>query len=124
MEKKCLKTGMIVEYRDGKLRLVVGNKLYDEDGCFVHTLEEYDEYLSYKYNKDLDIVAVYNDFDKSRTLWKRSNRKQEIISQLKSIKYNSMSNIDMDDDDEDDIWKKDVDVLDEVIAFIMNNYRD
>ena len=121
MKKKDLKSGMVVEYRNGQLRMIVGSKLFDKDGNRMYELKNYDEYLCCGI-KNYDIIAVYTDFDKTITLWKRPNRKQEIINQLMSIRYNSESNI--DDEDEDDIWKKDVEVLNEVIDFIEKFYRD
>ncbi len=49
--------------------------------------------------------------------------KKEIINQLKSLRANSES-FNTDDPDCDDIWKKDVEVLDIVIDFIEKNYKE
>ena len=70
MQKKDLKTGMVVEYRDGQLRLVVGDDLYDDDGSKMSFLSSFKDDLRSSYNTD--IVAVYNDFEKSKCLWKRN----------------------------------------------------
>lgn len=79
MKKQDLKTGMVVEYRDKTLRLVVGSGLYDECGYKVSSLEGYNDELSQnnRLHVQLDIVAVYNDFDKSKCLWKRVEFKKD-----------------------------------------------
>ena len=123
MNKKDLKTGMVVEYRNGELRLVVGGALVDEDGYEANDLRNYHNNLKYSENPNgLDIIAVYNDFEKSKCLWKRREyNKKEIINQLHSLKDNSESMI--DEADADDIFKKDVEVLNIVIDFIEKNYE-
>lgn len=39
MEKKDLKSGMVVEYRNGQLRMIVGSKLFDKDGNRMYELK-------------------------------------------------------------------------------------
>ncbi|WP_349406423.1 hypothetical protein [Clostridium perfringens] len=58
MKKSDLKDGMIVEYRNGLRRLVLGDKLLGEHGNA--NIEEYDEELKYIDGEStLDIVKVY-----------------------------------------------------------------
>ena len=58
MKKSDLKDGMIVEYRNGLRRLVLGDKLLGEHGNA--NIEEYDEGLKYIDGESaLDIVKVY-----------------------------------------------------------------
>lgn len=73
MKKSDLKTGMVVEYRNGFLRLVVDTKLVDETGAGQNDLLFFNDDLTDKGGSEgkLDIVAVYNSFDKSKCLWRR-----------------------------------------------------
>lgn len=58
MRKSDLKDGMIVEYRNGLRRFVLGDKLLGEHGNA--NIEEYDEELKYIDGEStLDIVKVY-----------------------------------------------------------------
>lgn len=58
MKKSDLKDGMIVEYRNGLRRLVLGDKLLGEHGNA--NIEEFDEELKYIDGEStLDIVKVY-----------------------------------------------------------------
>lgn len=55
--KADLKDGMVVEYRDGKRRLVLNNFLIGKDGYF--DLSNYSENLKDKNSSDRDIVRVF-----------------------------------------------------------------
>ncbi|MGU8365192.1 hypothetical protein ACV3NC_14505 [Clostridium perfringens] len=58
MKKSDLKDGMVVEYRNGLRRFVLGDKLLGEHGNA--NIEEYDEELKYIDGEStLDIVKVY-----------------------------------------------------------------
>lgn len=60
MKKSDLKDGMVVEYRNGLRRLVLGDKLLGEQGNA--NIEEYDEDLKNKHfdgESAIDIVKVY-----------------------------------------------------------------
>lgn len=56
--KADLKDGMVVEYKDGRRRLVIGDVLYGTDGCL--ETDRYNENLEIKgIGKDLTIQKVY-----------------------------------------------------------------
>lgn len=55
--KADLKDGMVVEYRDGKRRLVLNNFLIGKDGYF--DLSNYSENLKDKNSSDRDVVGVF-----------------------------------------------------------------
>lgn len=61
--KADLKPGMVVEYRDGRRRLLISINdilyLYNENGLYSNSLNMFKDDLKYCYNKDIDIVKVY-----------------------------------------------------------------
>ena len=81
MKKSDLKSGMLVEYRNGYKRMIMSHNLVDENGRIVSNLSVYNEELcSIGYlGKELDIMKVYDvykggfDFEcKHRNLlWER-----------------------------------------------------
>ena len=58
MKKNELKSGMVVEYRDGKKRLVAIDNLIGVDGAGV--LPNYNDDLRHAILSDFDIIKVYN----------------------------------------------------------------
>lgn len=65
MTKSELKTGMVVRYRDGRLRMVLKDTEHHEKDIIVGidgwaSLNEYDEDLTFPNNSDIDIMYVYN----------------------------------------------------------------
>lgn len=58
MKKSDLKSGMIVEYRDGRKRLVIDDNLIGVDGRL--SLKTYNDDLKHKLYRDLDIMKLYN----------------------------------------------------------------
>ena len=83
--KSDLKDGMVVEYRDGDRRIVLGDKLIGYDSWV--DIVAFNDNLECKNNKDLNIDKVYNsdshilkDYfkDKSLTLiWERNKKEEE-----------------------------------------------
>lgn len=57
MKKSDLRSGMIVEYRDGIKRLVVNDDLIGDDGHL--SLSNYNDDLKHDEYSDLDIIKVY-----------------------------------------------------------------
>lgn len=57
MKKSDLKSGMVVEYRDGIRRLVVNDDLIGDDGHL--SLSNYNDDLKHDEYSDLDIMKVY-----------------------------------------------------------------
>lgn len=116
MTKQDLKSGMVVETREGKLYLVVDDFLTNDNGFLL--LEEYDENLKDVGNKIFDIVKVYkryNDFyennagslktllnkDKLTLLWERkeitlTDKEKEVLKALVVLELNYIAR------DEDD----------------------
>lgn len=83
--KADLKNGMVVEYRNGKRRIVVGDILY---GQINHgKLDWYDENLLYSGEE----AQVFNDLD---------------IMKVYEVKYNRGFNILFDDDNLRPIWER------------------
>ncbi len=65
MTKSELKTGMVVRYRNGRLRLVLKDTEHQEKDVVVGvdgwlSLDEYDEDLTCLFHSDIDIMYVYN----------------------------------------------------------------
>ena len=61
--KQDLKTGMLVQFRDGDLRLVVSHGKNNEFyfiGKYVGNLSDYNNDLTCSYDSDLDVVKVYS----------------------------------------------------------------
>lgn len=58
--KADLKTGMIVEHRDGERYMVIGDRLVSEDDCYKISDYNNDLKISNLCLSDSDIVAVYN----------------------------------------------------------------
>lgn len=128
MEKKDLKTGMVLELKNESLRLVVDNYLVDENGLRRNSIKNYNDDLLYPEDRvGLSVVAVYNSFDKSKCLWKNPKLfKREILDRLKLIIAYSKDNErdwDVCFGDDDNPWTKDIEVLDIVIDFIEKNYK-
>lgn len=83
--KSDLKDGMVVEYRDGDRRMVLGDKLIGYDSWV--DIVAFNDNLECKNNKDLNIDKVYNsdshilkDYfkDKNLTLiWERNKKEEE-----------------------------------------------
>ena len=101
MKKNELKSGMVVEYRDGDKRLVIDNDLIGDDGHL--TLTNYNDYLKNGLFSDLDIIKVYkykspcpfnallenNNLD---LIWERkeselTDKEIEILNALKVLGY-------------------------------------
>ena len=101
MKKNELKSGMVVEYRDGDKRLVIDNDLIGDDGHL--TLTNYNDYLKNGLFSDLDIIKVYkykspcpfnallenNNLD---IIWEReeiklTDRDIEILKSLKALGF-------------------------------------
>ena len=59
MKKEDLKTGMIVKYYDGELRVVFNNGLYKQNGNHANTLDDYTDDLIDRMVKNCTIVAIY-----------------------------------------------------------------
>ena len=83
MKKSDLKTGMIVEYRDGRKRMIMSHNFVDENGNHCFKLDNYNEDLIHLgIAKGLDIMKVYDvyqygfDFDcEYRNLvWERKEK--------------------------------------------------
>lgn len=99
MEKKDLKTGDKVTYRDGAERLVVlnmdnGNSLLDNEGATVNYLDNYSNDLNmgnFPSNDIMKIERVVNDYwfsEKSiyKKIWERSSEKHiEIQKELDAL---------------------------------------
>ena len=65
MTKSELKTGMVVRYRDGRLRMVMKDTEHSEKDIVVGMdgwvpLDDYNEDLTYPPLSDIDIMYVYN----------------------------------------------------------------
>lgn len=66
--KNKLKTGMIVEYRNGSLRMVWGNRLLNENLRRVHSLNFYRNDLTDMSNqRHFDIMKVYNIYNENES---------------------------------------------------------
>ena len=85
--KADLKDGMIVEYRNGRMRLVFGKKLYDTFYIIANELINYDETLCARFSslgKAYDIVRVYDKSNwysgfeniQSKLLWERKEESE------------------------------------------------
>ena len=70
MNKSTLKDGMIVTLRGGEECLIVCDMLIKNNFRFNMFLEEFNESLTHKKKKYLDIVKIQS-FNKERVLWKR-----------------------------------------------------
>lgn len=55
-----LKTGMRVQYRNGQMRVVVGEKLFDNEQTSCNSLTKYSKTLKCIYDGDNDIVKVWS----------------------------------------------------------------
>ena len=95
MTKKELKTGMVVEYRSGAKRMVlldtpIGNAFVGDDGWT--DLDNYRDNLCHKFNKWIDVVAVYEPccilqmapsfWDNQECIWRRSEVKEVTLSEI------------------------------------------
>lgn len=102
MTKSELKHGYIVRYRDGNLRMVMPlndqDILVEMDACCPAwcPLNKFNEDLTCKEDKDLDIVEVYGfsthkasvwvfDWHHRELLWKRPEKKKYTYAQLREI---------------------------------------
>lgn len=90
MTKSDLKNRMVVEVRDGKRYLVVDELLMRDSGWLV--LSDYDEDLMHKYNKNYDIVKVFDcvkRFDNvekcNDVIWERQEPKKITLKELEDI---------------------------------------
>ena len=100
MKKTELKSGMIVEYHNGKKRLIVNNNLIGDDAYTC--LSNYSDDLRNIAHSDLDIMKVYNynapggfnrllEDDNLVLIWehkeiKLTNKEIEILKALKGIR--------------------------------------
>ena len=95
MTKKELKTGMVVEYRDGDKRMVLlGNQVGDVLICGTgwEDLDNYRDDLCHNHHEQLDIVAVYEPHHKremnplcwkeQKCIWRRSEVKEVTLSEI------------------------------------------
>lgn len=102
MKKNELKSGMVVEYRDGIKRLIIGDKLIGDDGH--SSLSNFNDDLKHILYSDLDIIKVYKykytsifsellKDDNLNLIWERkekpkvTDREVEILKALKVLGY-------------------------------------
>lgn len=105
MKKNELKSGMIVEYRDGEKRLVIDNDLIGDDGH--SSLSNFNDDLKHILYSDLDIIKVYKykytyifsellKDDNLNLIWERkeiklTDKEIEILKALKVLGYEFLS---------------------------------
>ena len=69
MKKSDLKTGMIVTFRRGVERVIIGERLFEEEGFITSTLERYNNDLTHMNNcKNEDIMKIEYG---SEIIWER-----------------------------------------------------
>lgn len=105
MKKNELKSGMIVKYRDGSKRLVVGDNLIGDD--YYTSLPNFNDDLKHTLLRELDIIKVYNNHSASNfsglleddnldLIWERkdiklTDREIEILKALKLLGFNFLA---------------------------------
>lgn len=82
--KSDLKDGMIVEYRDGRRRLVVNNFLIGKEGYY--NLNYYSENMKDKDSSDRDIMRVFKIDTNTVLDYIFSNESPELIWERKEVK--------------------------------------
>lgn len=99
MTKSELKTGMIVRYRDGRLRMVLKDTEHEEKDIAVGTdgwsaLDEYNEDLTYTNYSDIDIMYVYNiELNRNYTyLLNRDNLNDSYINDFGTLIWERKTN--------------------------------
>lgn len=84
--KSDLREGDVVEYRNGALRIVKGEKLYN-NARLVYNVIDYDENLKNLSGDHLDIVKVYRPIWKREDLTITSDEKVLLKNIAKNFKY-------------------------------------
>lgn len=82
--KADLKDGMVVEYREGKRRIVIGNMLIGEDGFL--TLNSFDEKLENIFFKEHSITKIYKIKKAKAFNYALENKNLELIWERKETK--------------------------------------
>lgn len=90
--KADLKSGMVVEYRDGKRRLVLNNRLIGKDGYY--ELNKYGEDMKVKESSERDIMRVFKivitttlgcifHIENLELIWERTEVKRMTVEEMR-----------------------------------------